>query len=124
LQYALFQEAAAIVAEGIATAETVDQVVRTSFGFRLPFFGPFAIADMAGLDIYRNAYRQFEESFGDRFVAPAVLDELVSLGRFGAKTGSGFVVKDRAQAAAMAERRDRAYVQIGRLVDELEGEAG
>ena len=53
LQYALFQEAAAIVAEGIASAETVDQIVRTSFGFRLPFFGPFAIADMAGLDVYR-----------------------------------------------------------------------
>jgi len=27
-------------------------MVRTTFGFRLPFFGPFAIADMAGLDVY------------------------------------------------------------------------
>ena len=37
-----------------ATAEAVDLVVRTTFGFRLPIFGPFAIADIAGLDVYRN----------------------------------------------------------------------
>ena len=52
LQYALFHEAAQVVEEGIATAEDVDTLVRTTFGFRLPFFGPFAIADMAGLDVY------------------------------------------------------------------------
>jgi 3-hydroxybutyryl-CoA dehydrogenase len=120
LQYALFQEAAAVVEEGIATAEAVDQIVRTSFGFRLPFFGPFAIADMAGLDVYRGCYRVFEDSLGERFVAPALLEELVSLGRLGAKTGSGFVITDAVQAAAMAERRDRAYVELGRLIDELE----
>jgi 3-hydroxybutyryl-CoA dehydrogenase len=118
LQYALFQEAAAVVAEGIATAEAVDQIVRTSFGFRLPFFGPFAIADMAGLDVYRDTYRVFEESFGDRFVAPQALSELVSLGRLGAKTGSGFVIKDPAEAAAMIKRRDRSYVGLERLIDE------
>ena len=120
LQYALFQEAAAVVAEGLATAETVDQIVRTSFGFRLPVFGPFAIADMAGLDVYRDGYRIFEDSFEGRFVSPQVLDELVSLGRFGAKTGSGIVIRNLDQAAAMIERRDRAYVQIGRLLDESE----
>lgn len=120
LQYALLQEAAAVVEEGIATAEVVDQIVRTSFGFRLPFFGPFAIADMAGLDVYSGAYRVLQESFGDRFTPPRVLDELVSLGRLGAKTGSGFVIRDGAQASAMAARRDRAYVALARLIDKPE----
>jgi 3-hydroxybutyryl-CoA dehydrogenase len=50
LQYALFHEATQIVEEGIATPEDIDTIVRTTFGFRLPVFGPFAIADMAGLD--------------------------------------------------------------------------
>jgi 3-hydroxybutyryl-CoA dehydrogenase len=120
LQYALFQEAAAVVEEGIATAEAVDSIVQTSFGFRLPFFGPFAIADMAGLDVYRNVYGVLQENFGDRFVPPRVLDELVSLGELGAKTGSGLVIRNAAQAAAMAERRDRAYVALARFVDESE----
>ena len=49
LQYALFTEAARIVSEGVTDAAGVDTIVRSTFGFRLPFFGPFAIADMAGL---------------------------------------------------------------------------
>jgi 3-hydroxybutyryl-CoA dehydrogenase len=120
LQYALLQEAAAVVEEGIATPEAVDEIVQGSFGFRLPFFGPFAIADMAGLDVYSGAYRVLQESFGDRFIPPRALDELVSLGRLGAKTGSGFVIRDAAQAAAMAMRRDRAYVALARLIEEAE----
>jgi 3-hydroxybutyryl-CoA dehydrogenase len=120
LQYALFQEAAAVVAEGIADAETVDQVVRATFGFRLPIFGPFAIADMAGLDVYRGAYRVLEEAFPDRFVAPRALEDLIARGDHGAKTGRGFVIRDAAQAAAMAARRDRAYGAVGRLVAELD----
>lgn len=120
LQYALFQEAIAVVEEGIATAEDVDRIVRTTFGFRLPIFGPFAIADMAGLDVYRGAYQVLEDSFGDRFAVPQSLKELVSRGVYGAKTGSGFVIKSPAQAAAMASLRDRAYVALGHLVDGLE----
>ncbi|MGO3210264.1 MAG: 3-hydroxyacyl-CoA dehydrogenase family protein, partial [Brachybacterium sp.] len=50
LQYALLKEATSVVEEGVATAEDVDTIVRTTFGFRLGFFGPFAIADQAGLD--------------------------------------------------------------------------
>jgi 3-hydroxybutyryl-CoA dehydrogenase len=123
LQYALFQEAAAIVEEGIASPEIVDEVVRSTFGFRLPIFGPFAIADMAGLDIYSGSYATFVSKFGDRFAVPQILSKLVSSGAYGAKTGSGFVIRSKAQAAAMAARRDRAYVALGKVVDGFEREA-
>src|SRR5699024_10948186 len=66
LQYALLKEATSIVEEGVATAEDVDTIVRTTFGFRLGFFGPFAIADQAGLDVYANCFVTFEDAFGDR----------------------------------------------------------
>lgn len=121
LQYALFQEAAAVVEEGIATPEAVDEVVRSSFGFRLPFFGPFAIADMAGLDVYGGAYRVLHEAYGDRFTPPRTLTEPVTSGRLGAKTGSGIVIRDAQQAEAMAAARDRSYVALRRLVDRSEG---
>ena len=64
----------------------------------------------------------FHESFGDRFIAPKVLDDAVALGRFGAKTGSGLVIKDHDQAVTMIDRRNRAYVAIGRLIDEVESD--
>lgn len=121
LQYALFQEAAAIVEEGIADAETVDHVVRTSFGFRLPFFGPFAIADMAGLDVYSGAYRVLSDAFPNRFTPPRALDDLVAGRRLGAKTGSGFVISSAKQAEAMASRRDRQYVALAKLIRTAQG---
>ena len=71
IQFAMFREAARIVEEGIATPEQVDEVVRSSFGFRLPFFGPFTIADMAGLDVYADIYETLERGLGPGFSAPA-----------------------------------------------------
>ncbi len=116
LQYALFQEAAAVVEEGMATPEAVDEIVRSTFGFRLPFFGPFAIADMAGLDVYRGTYAILEEAYEGRFLAPRSLLDLIAAGALGAKSGRGFVISDAEQAAAMAASRNRAYVAMGRLV--------
>ena len=48
IQSALFREALACVEDGLATPREVDEVCRSTFGFRMPFFGPFLIADMAG----------------------------------------------------------------------------
>ena len=85
LQYVLLKEAINLVEEGVATAEDIDIVVRTTFGYRLPFFGPFAIADMAGLDIYQACFRTFEEHYGERLAAPEMLTELVNSGRLRGK---------------------------------------
>ena len=65
----------------MATLEDVDTIVRTTFGYRLPFFGPFAIADMAGLDVYRDGFRTLQQHYGDRLAASKMLDiQLVQLG--------------------------------------------
>src|SRR3954454_7434594 len=102
LQYVLLKEAINLVEEGVATAEDIDIVVRTTFGYRLPFFGPFAIADMAGLDVYRACFRTFEEYYGERLAAPAMLTDLVDSGRYGVKQGGGFVIPAGDQAALIA----------------------
>ena len=73
IQFAMFREAARIVEEGLAEPEQVDEVVRSSFGFRLPFFGPFTIADMAGLDVYADIFDTLEAGLGQDFAAPGVL---------------------------------------------------
>lgn len=118
LQYVLLKEAINLVEEGVATAEDIDVVVRTTFGYRLPFFGPFAIADMAGLDVYRACFRTFEEHYGERLAAPAMLTELVDAGRHGVKNGGGFVVPAGDQAALIAYR-NTAYARLGQLLREL-----
>ena len=57
IQNALFLEALRCVEEGLASPDEVDEVVKSCFGFRLPFFGPFQIADMAGLDVYMSVLK-------------------------------------------------------------------
>jgi 3-hydroxybutyryl-CoA dehydrogenase len=120
IQFAMFREAARIVEEGIAGAEQVDEVVRSSFGFRLPFFGPFTIADMAGLDVYADIYETLERGLGPGFSAPEVLQEHVDRGEFGVKTGRGFLQLSQAQADELIDRRNRAYVALASLRRELE----
>jgi 3-hydroxybutyryl-CoA dehydrogenase len=118
LQYVLLKEAINLVEEGVATAEDIDIIVRTTFGYRLPFFGPFAIADMAGLDVYQACFRTFEEHYGERLSSPQMLTELVSAGHYGVKQGGGFVVPAGDQAPLIAYR-NTAYARLGQLLREL-----
>jgi len=121
IQFAMFREAARIVEDGLATAEQVDEVVRSSFGFRLPFFGAFAIADMAGLDVYADIFETLERGLGAQFAAPGILREHVDRGEFGVKTGRGFLDLSPAQGETLIDRRNRAYVALARLREELDG---
>ncbi|MGZ0711969.1 3-hydroxyacyl-CoA dehydrogenase family protein (plasmid) [Coraliomargarita sp. W4R53] len=119
LQYALFHEATQLVDEGVATAEDIDAVVRSTFGFRLPFFGPFAIADMAGLDVYAFCYESMQGDFPERFATPQVLREAVAEGRLGTKTGGGFREIAPERVADVIAYRNRAYAKMAELLEEL-----
>jgi 3-hydroxybutyryl-CoA dehydrogenase len=119
LQYALLSEAARLVEESVASANEIDMIVRTTFGFRLPFFGPFAIADMAGLDVYDFAYRSLQTSFPERFATPKILSDLVAEGRIGTKAGGGFLDVPADRIPELIAYRNRAYVKLQQLLDEL-----
>ncbi|MCF3139061.1 3-hydroxyacyl-CoA dehydrogenase family protein [Paenarthrobacter sp. AR 02] len=119
LQYALFHEAAQLVEQGIATADDVDTLVRTTFGFRLPFFGPFAIADMAGLDVYNFCYKSLQTGFPERFATPKILSDLVEAGKLGTKTGSGFLNVPAERTPELIAYRNKAYVAMQKLIEEL-----
>ncbi|RKR75305.1 3-hydroxyacyl-CoA dehydrogenase family protein [Frondihabitans australicus] len=119
LQYALFAEATQLVDEGVATVEDIDTVVRTTFGFRLPFFGPFAIADMAGLDVYKFCYESMQGTFPERFATPASLTALVDAGHLGTKSGGGYLDVPAERTPELVAYRNRAYVAMQKLLDEL-----
>ncbi|MFK4805894.1 3-hydroxyacyl-CoA dehydrogenase family protein [Microbacterium sp. ZW CA_36] len=119
LQYALFHEATQLVDEGVATPEDIDAIVRSTFGFRLPFFGPFAIADMAGLDVYAFCYASLQGDFPERFATPAILSERIERGELGTKTGGGFRAIDPERIPELVAYRNRAYAKMTELLDEL-----
>jgi 3-hydroxybutyryl-CoA dehydrogenase len=117
IQFAMFKEAVAVVEEGIATPAQVDAVVQGSFGFRLPFFGPFLIADMAGLDVYTGAYAALAAHFGPRLEAPSILRTLVDADRLGIKHNGGFFDSANSDLRARVEARDWAFNELKRLVE-------
>ena len=119
LQFALYKEAVRIVEEGTATPEQIDTVVSNTFGFRLALFGPFAIGDMAGLDVYESAYRTLEKAYGERFSVPASLAATVAAGNLGLKSGHGFLDIDAADREALVAYRATAYARLSQLRAEL-----
>jgi 3-hydroxybutyryl-CoA dehydrogenase len=117
LQMALFCEAARCVEEGLADPAAIDEVVRSCFGFRLPFFGPFQIADMAGLDVYRAVAEQHRDAYGERFSIPEALQRLVDQGDTGSAAGAGFYAYD--DPDSLQSERDRRYAALDELQSEL-----
>ncbi|CAN5297459.1 3-hydroxyacyl-CoA dehydrogenase family protein [soil metagenome] len=119
LQFALYREAVKVVEEGLATPAEIDLVVSSTFGFRLALFGPFAIGDMAGLDVYAAAYATLAASLGDRLDAPASLTRLVDEGHLGLKSGKGFLDIDEADVPQLLSYREKAYHALSSLRRQL-----
>jgi 3-hydroxybutyryl-CoA dehydrogenase len=116
LQMALFCEAARCVEEGLASPAAIDEVVRSCFGFRLAYFGPFQIADMAGLDVYEAVLAQHEQVFGERFHVPETVRRLVREGRHGTAAGAGFYDYAARAADGLLVERDRRYAALSDLL--------
>jgi 3-hydroxybutyryl-CoA dehydrogenase len=119
IQSALFREALACVEDGLASPREVDEVCRSTFGFRMPFFGPFQIADMAGLDVWESAAGTMERAYGERFAMPPILHDLVAQGRLGTKSGAGFFTYTPEERDQMLLERDRRYAALNELLARL-----
>lgn len=119
IQMALFRESLACVEDGLASPQEVDEVVRSCFGFRLPFFGPFQIADMAGLDVYASIFETLESGLGEAFRQPEALSELVEQGCMGTKSGTGFFTYSDDELEKLLLERDQRYAALGDLLTQL-----
>ncbi|MFC2157214.1 3-hydroxyacyl-CoA dehydrogenase family protein [Acidobacteriota bacterium] len=84
----LLNEAAVVYADGIASAEDIDNAMKLGAG--LPM-GPLALIDMIGLDIHlakmNTLYRKIQD---ERYKPPAIFEKMIAEGKLGKKTGEGF----------------------------------
>jgi 3-hydroxybutyryl-CoA dehydrogenase len=84
----MINEAAFCVMEGVATAESVDAVMK--LGMNHPM-GPLELADFIGLDVCVDILDVLYKGFGDpKYRACALLRKLVAAGWLGRKSGRGF----------------------------------
>jgi 3-hydroxybutyryl-CoA dehydrogenase len=84
----MINEAAFAVMEGVATAESVDAIMK--MGMNHPM-GPLELADLIGLDTCVNILEVLYSGFGDsKYRACPLLRKMVAAGWLGRKSGRGF----------------------------------
>ncbi len=84
----LLNEAAIVYADGIASAEDIDEAMKLGAG--LPM-GPLALIDMIGLDVHLSKMETLYSKLKDeRYRPPAVIKKMVAEGKLGKKSGEGF----------------------------------
>ena len=89
LQFAMFREALSLVQSGIVSPQDVDKATTMSWGNRLGVFGPFKIADIAGLDTYAFVSKTVFPTLGNADDVAPFFADMVASGKLGAKTGEG-----------------------------------
>ncbi|CAA9495524.1 MAG: Enoyl-CoA hydratase [uncultured Solirubrobacteraceae bacterium] len=125
-------EACHLLEEGIAGMRDIDVGMRLGVGMDP---GPFARADVRGLDAIIEDLERARGRWGDHFEAPLILRRLVAQGRLGRASGQGFYAYPRPDpgyedARVKLERRGAvavvwldnppANVLTGQVVDELQ----
>ena len=111
LQAALIREAFAIVEQGIASAETVDLVVRNSFGRRLSVAGPFEVFELAGWDLVLAAFEELYKDLNSSADINPLLREMVESGKLGVKSQEGFYSWTDDKIQELRDRMNRALIQ-------------
>ncbi|MDB5027472.1 MAG: 3-hydroxyacyl-CoA dehydrogenase, partial [Candidatus Eremiobacteraeota bacterium] len=107
-------QAVALAEEGVSPSR-IDDVMKNKFGFAM---GPFAVADLSGLDVY-NFISQSEH--GTPLGRIPIIAKLVEQGRLGQKTMKGFFKYDKAVGKG---RQPIPDPEVEQLIAQLAKEAG
>ncbi len=84
----MINEAIFCVDEGVATPESVDQVMKLGMNHPL---GPLALADLIGLDVCLAIMKVLQDGLDTQKYRPApLLEKMVANGQLGRKSGQGF----------------------------------
>lgn len=80
-------EAMRMLEDGVASAADIDLAMVTAY--RHPM-GPLRLSDIVGLDVRLDIARHLSSALGPRYAPPRILEDMVSRGQLGQKSGKGF----------------------------------
>ena len=89
LLHALNREALSLVNAGICDAETIDKVIKLSFGRRFSVLGPMEGIDLVGLELVRSVHRILFPCLENSPESSPLLDRLIERQNLGMRTGEG-----------------------------------
>jgi len=114
LQHALKREAIALLADGVADAQTIDTVIKDGFGARLGVLGSLEQSDLVGLDLTLAIHETLIADL-DRSAGPhPFLREKVKQGKLGMKAGEGFRSWTPEEADEVRQRLNRFLAERAR----------
>ena len=117
------REAVWLYTQGVASAEDIDEAMKTGFGFRTSIIGPFQTMDYNGLDVCHAISSYMFAELDNTETAPAFLQEMVAAGQLGVKSGRGFYDYKGAAPAEVVRMRDEGLLEVLRLQRSLAGAA-
>ncbi|WP_099363546.1 3-hydroxyacyl-CoA dehydrogenase [Fredinandcohnia onubensis] len=79
-------EAFYMLQEGVGTPAEIDKAIKLGLNFPM---GPFELVDLVGLDTRLNNLRYLHEKLGGKYRPAPLLEQYVSAGRLGRKSGKG-----------------------------------
>ena len=113
LQMVLFNEAASLLEQGVASAEDIDNAARMSLGLRLPFWGPLKIEDLVvpKNNLLRGFEYIYQQTGQERFKPSGILREKVEKGEIGLMAGKGYYDYTKEPPGASAQERDEMVIK-------------
>lgn len=113
LQFAIIREAWSMWANGIASAQAIDDSMKLTLGRRYSVTGPIESAELGGLDIIHMFAEFLFPDLNTDKAPPAAVTALVKDGHYGLKTGKGiYDWSQRDGQELLARRADRLFQHL------------
>ena len=110
LQFAILREAWSMWANGVASAEAIDNSLKLSLGRRYADTGPIESAELGGLDILHTFAEFLFPAIDTSSTPPQAVTDLVNAGHHGLKSGRGiYDWTQRDGQALLKARADRLF---------------
>jgi len=114
IQAAVWREILWMVEEGVATAQDIDEVVKTSIGRRLSVAGPFELTELTSLAMKQAIMEELLPSLASSREVSAILKEKVERGELGVRSGKGFYEWTPETGEELRQRVAKALIEIGK----------
>ena len=99
----MINEAIEALDQGVATVKNIDGIMKLGMGHPM---GPLQLADLIGLDVCKSILEVMLEGLNDSKYKPnKLLNELVSVGKLGVKSGEGFYDYSNTKKAEFVSKR-------------------
>jgi 3-hydroxybutyryl-CoA dehydrogenase len=119
LQSALQNEVMHLLDNGYASPEDIDTAAKASFALRMPILGLVKRMDFTGLDLSQKIMSNMTYKVPPQRPRSETLDKLVSQGKLGVKTGSGYYEYSGRSTEEIMKERDLKLIRLREFLKEM-----